>query len=145
MEFLFVIPKYCSENNFIVVMHMRNLPLACMNPLLEKLSTRVVNCHSNILRYRKFSHNILCGILCIILGILECFIRVLQRRKLKNFEQLHSLSKSAVPNLRKPWNSLNALLVRDKMFYFFTCLGDPPGRFQRPTFGSRPTGWKTLV
>ena len=45
-----------------------NVPFACMNPVLMKLSTRVVNWHSNILgypqtdgsRYRQFSRNILC-------------------------------------------------------------------------------------
>ena len=33
-----------------------------MNPVLKKRSTIVVNWHSNILGYRKFSHNILCEI-----------------------------------------------------------------------------------
>ena len=68
-ECLFVIPKYFKENNFAVVMHVKNVPLACMNPMLMKLSTRVVNCHSNMLGYCEFSLNILCEILMVALGM----------------------------------------------------------------------------
>ena len=46
---LFFFPKCCSDINFAVVMRMKMFPFACMNPVLMKRSTRIVNWHSNIL------------------------------------------------------------------------------------------------
>ena len=62
MREISVIPKYCSENNFTVVMRVKNVPFACMNSVLMIFSTRVrrvVNWHSNSSGYRKFSLNII--------------------------------------------------------------------------------------
>ena len=47
-----------SACHFTVVMHLKNVALACMIPLLMKISTRVVNWYNNILGYRKFSHKL---------------------------------------------------------------------------------------
>ena len=69
--------------NLAVVMHVKQVPLACMNPMLMKLSTREVNWHSNILSHHKFSNNILCENL---LYPMECFKRDLQLIQWRKFE-----------------------------------------------------------
>ena len=65
---LFFFPKCCSDIQFRCRHAHENFPFACMNPVLMKRSTRIVNWHSNILndqptdnsRYLQFLHNILC-------------------------------------------------------------------------------------
>ena len=49
----FIIPKYCSDINFHCRHMHENVPFACMNPVLMKLPTRVVNLHSNMLGYTR--------------------------------------------------------------------------------------------
>ena len=62
------LPKMLFRYQFRCRHAHENVPFACMNPVLMKRSTRIVNWHSNILndqptdnsRYLQFLHNILC-------------------------------------------------------------------------------------